>query len=371
MSEPTSRPRARRSKEPRVVKGMPTVQLSREEFEQRFFQRFYDPAFDGVRTQLAEVADVAWRNYVEYHKSPRTRRAGRAFHDPDFELSIEWLETRARIREAERAWKNPRSRSRILLINGSSRSDQTCPGEISKSYRLAKLAQRAIEREPRFEVDFLDLSRLAPEYGRTILPCKACVSSAMPLCHWPCSCYPNHAMGQVQDWMNEIYPRFSRAHGVMIVTPVNWYQAPSVLKLMIDRLVCADGGNPDPTSTRGKNPMLAKKIELAGWSYPKHLAGRAFAVVVHGDAAGVEELRRILCDWLTDLELIQAGASAAVGRYLGYYRPYATSHEDLDQDRALQAETRAAARSLVETVRQIRSGHYEAPDAELTAPRMK
>jgi multimeric flavodoxin WrbA len=360
-----------RSREPRVVEGMPSVQLTRQEFETRFYARFYDPSFDGVREQLAEVAEVAWKNYVDYHKSPRTRRAGRGFREPDFELPIEWLETRAQIRAAERAWKAPRSRSRILLINASPRSNHTCPGEASKSHRLAKLAQRAIEREPRFEVDFLDLSRLASEYGRTILPCKACVSTAMPLCNWPCSCYPNHAMGQTQDWMNEIYPRWSRAHGVMIVTPVNWYQAPSVLKLMIDRLVCADGGNPDPTSTRGKNPALAKALELAGWSYPKHLAGRAFALVVHGDAAGVENLRRILCDWLTDLELIPAGASAVVGRYLGYYRPYATSHDDLDEDVALQAETRNAARSLVETVRQIRSGRYQAPDASLEAPRVK
>jgi len=360
----------RRSRKPRVVEGMPSVQLSRQEFVRRFFERFYDPAFDAVRAELEEVAEVAWRNYLEYHKSPRTRRAGRGFREPGFQLPLEWLDARARIRAAEREQRSPRSRSRILLINASSRSDQTCPGEMSKSYRLAKLAQRAIERE-RCEVDFLDLSRLAAEAGRMILPCKACVSSAMPLCHWPCSCYPNHALGQTQDWMNEIYPRWSRAHGVMIVTPVNWYQAPSVLKLMIDRLVCADGGNPDPTTTHGKNPLLAKQIELRGWSYPKHLAGRAFAVVVHGDAAGVETLRRILCDWLTDLELIQAGPSAALGRYLGYYRPYATSHDDLDEDKALQAETRAAARSLVEAVRQIRSGRYRAPDAGLPAPRAK
>jgi multimeric flavodoxin WrbA len=84
----------------------------------------------------------------------------------------------------------------------------------------------------------------------------------MPLCHWPCSCYPNHALGQVNDWMAEIYPKWVAAHGVMIVCPVNWYQAPSTLKLMIDRLVCADGGNPDPTSTGGKDPRRAKALEL-------------------------------------------------------------------------------------------------------------
>ena len=136
----------------------------------------------------------------------------------------------------------------------------------------------------------LDLSRLTSEYGRIIYPCKTCVSTAMPLCHWPCSCYPNHALGQVSDWMNEIYPMWAAAHGMMIVCPVNWYQAPSSLKLMIDRLVCADGGNPDPTSTARQGPADApRQLELNGWPYPRHLAGRVFSVVVHGDAAGVEQ----------------------------------------------------------------------------------
>ncbi len=54
----------------------------------------------------------------------------------------------------------------------------------------------------------------------------------------------------------------------MIVTPVNWFQATSPLKLMMDRLVCADGGNPDPTLTHGKDPAKAKAEELKGWHYP-------------------------------------------------------------------------------------------------------
>jgi multimeric flavodoxin WrbA len=220
-------------------------------------------------------------------------------------------------------------------------------------------------------VDFLDLSVLVSEYGRVIYPCKACVSTAQPLCHWPCSCYPNHALGQTQDWMNEIYPRWVAAHGVLIVTPVNWYHVPSVLKLMIDRLVCADGGNPDPTATHGKNAAEAKAIELTGWDYPKHLAGRAYAVVVHGDVAGAGEVKYALCDWLDWMGLIRAGSSGALDRYIGYYEPYATSHDALDRDEAVQTETRNAALSLVERVRQIRNGRYEPPDAELTPPRKK
>jgi multimeric flavodoxin WrbA len=361
----------KRARKVRVVTGMESAALSRAEFERRFREQFYDPRFDALSTQIDALTEIAWKNYHESRKSPRTRKAGRAFADAEFELPIEWLETRKEIHAAERRQRDPKQKSRILIVNGSSRSDQTCPGEASKSYRLAQIARRTLEKQRHCETDFLDLSRLASEYGRVIHPCKSCVSTAMPLCNWPCSCYPNHGLGQARDAMNSIYPRFAAAHGVMFVTPVNWYQAPSVLKLLIDRLVCADGGNPDPTSTGGKDPERAKELELAGWDYPRHLAGRAFAVVVHGDAAGVEDLRRILCDWLTDMHLIQAGPKAALGRYLGYFQPYATSHDDLDEDRALQEEVRNAALSLIETVRRIRGGRFRPPGANLDEPRKK
>src|SRR5690606_17091446 len=165
---------------------------------------------------------------------------------------------------------------------------------------------------------------------------------------------PNHALGQVNDWMNEIYPRWVAAHGILIVTPVHWYQAPSVLKLMIDRLVCADGGNPDPTRTGGKDPARAKALELEGWAYPRHLAGRTFGVVVHGDTDGVETLRRSLVDWLEEMHLVNAGRTAEVGRYLGYFEPYATSHDALDRDDALRIEVENAARALVDAVAALR-----------------
>src|SRR5712692_6335901 len=350
---------------------MPSVQLTKAEFAERFRSRFYDPAFDEVSEEIEKIIEKAWDGYHQYRKNPRTRRAGRGFADPDFKLPMEWLETRKAIQAAEKWQKTSQSPARILLINGSSRTDQSCPGEMSKTFRLVTMAKQVISRVRGFEVDLLDLSRLTSEYGRVIYPCKACVSTAMPLCHWPCSCYPNHAMGQVGDWMAEIYPRWVAAHGIMIVCPVNWYQAPSSLKLMIDRLVCADGGNPDPTSTGGKDPKRAKALELNGWHYPRHLAGRVFSVVVHGDASGVEDLTRMLTDWLTDMKLIPAGNSAIVGSYIGYYRPYATSHDDFDKEKAFHEETRNAARSLVRAVKLLRRGELKLPDASLRDPRQK
>ncbi len=354
-----------------VRKGMPSVQLDKEEFARRMRAHFCDPAFASVADEIDKIIDVAWSGYDDYRKAPRTRPAGPGYADPGYDLSVEWIEASETIRRAEEQQKSPKARSRILLINGSPRSDQTCPGEMSKTWRLTEIAQEVIAAEQGFECDLLDLSRLTSEYGRVILPCKACVSTAMPLCHWPCSCYPNHAIGQTGDWMNEIYPRWAAAHGVMIVTPVHWYQAPTVLKSMIDRLVCADGGNPDPTSTSGKDPQKAKRIELDGWDYPRHLAGRVFSLIVHGDAAGTEALRRSLADWLSDLGLIAAGHEATLDRYIGYYEPYAISHAALDDDVSLQEETRNAARALIEAIGLMRAGRLPQPGASLRAPRPK
>jgi multimeric flavodoxin WrbA len=356
---------------PKVRKQSKYIPLTKDEYRSRFLHRYFDPAFDDVKPELDKIFERAWDGYINYRKAPRTRKAGAEFKDPHYDLSTEWIEARDAIREAAQRHEDPASPSRILVVNGSSRSEHSCPGEISKTLRLAQRAKAAIEALGGFEVDLLNMYALTDEPMKAIHPCKACVSTAMPLCHWPCSCYPNHAMGQTNDWMAELYPRWVAAHGVFVLCPVNWYQAPSSLKLMIDRLVCADGGNPDPTTTQGKDPALAKKLELEGWPYPRHLAGRAFAVMTHGDAGGPEELRRQLADWLSDIGMVQAGDAGLVDGYIGYYKPYATSHDELDADRDLFAEVENAAKSLAALVKQIRSGDYRAPDEGLKDPRPK
>lgn len=177
-------------------------------------------------------------------------------------------------------------------------------------------------------------------------------------------------MGQTQDWMNEIYPMWVAAHGVLIITPVNWFQVSSPIKLM-DRLVCADGGNPDPTRTEGKDAALAKQIELEGWPYEQHLKGRLFSVVVHGDVEGAENVRRSLADWLRSIGLRSAGASGEIDRYIGYWKPYATSHAELDQDNDVQEEVRNVARTLLEAVLAQRIGTMTTAGAALEPPRHK
>lgn len=353
-----------------VRKGQFPGKLSREAFRAHFQQSFVDPLFAPERTAIARLEAIAWQAYQESRKAPMTRKAGPEYADPDYDLSVDWLTARAAVIEAEKRQKDPATPSQVLVICAAARNDGSCPGEMSKTYRLARHAA-AMLANASFVVDFLDLSRLTSEYGRKIHPCKACVATAMPLCHWPCSCYPNHSLGQADDWMNEIYPKWVAAHGILIVTPVYWYQAPSPLKLMMDRLVCADGGNPDPTSTSGKNAAKAKALELAGWGYPKHLAGRTYGLVVHGDVAGAEGVRHALADWLQWMGLIAAGSRALLDRYVGYYEPYATSHDTLDRDAALLEEVANVARALTEAVGNLRRGELTQPGAGLNDPRPK
>ncbi|HVK42346.1 MAG TPA: flavodoxin family protein [Phenylobacterium sp.] len=355
---------------PEPRKGMPSPELTREQFRERYLSAFADPAFEPLAAELEKIVAVAWDGYSSARKAPRTQKAGPDYADPDYDLAIDWIRTKAAIEAAQARHEDNNGPCRVLLINASSRSEHTCPGEMSKSYRLAAISEEVI-RSQGAEVNLLDLSRLASEYGREIHPCKACFSTSAALCHWPCSCYPNYSLGQVHDWMNDIYPMWVEAHGVMIITPVNWYQVSSPLKLMMDRMVCADGGNPDPTLTHGKDAKKAKAVELAGWDYPKHLEGRVFSVVVHGDVEGAENVRRSVSDWLRFMDLVPAGVNAELDRYIGYWKPYATSHDELDADQAIQEEVRNAARTLVEAAQAKHAGKLLMAGRELKSPRQK
>ena len=353
-----------------VRKGQAPPAMARDAFRERFRARFHDPAFRAEDAALDRLEEIAWQAYCGARKSPVTHKAGPGFADPDYDLSVEWDDTRKRLEAAQRKWGEPQTPSRVLVINGSPRNDGTCPGEMSKSFRLAKIACEVLEAAG-LETDLLDLSLVASGYDHHIHPCKSCVSTAMPLCHWPCSCYPNHELAQVNDWMAEIYERWVSAHGVLLVTPTHWYAMSSPLKLMMDRLVCADGGNPDPTSTSGKDAEKAKELELKGWDYPQHLAGRVYGVVVHGDVTGIAGNRRILSDWLDWMGLVDAGAKARLDRYIGYYEPYATSHAALDRDHAVQEEVRNAARAVAQAVGLLRAGQLATPGKNLKRPRAK
>jgi len=93
-------------------------------------------------------------------------------------------------------------------------------------------------------------------------------------------------------------------------------------------------------------------------------------VVVHGDVEGAENVRRSISDWLRFMQLEPAGPLAEIDRYIGYWEPYATSHDALDADRAIQDEVRNAARALAEAVAKRRD-RRDVIGAQLEQPRQK
>ena len=106
-----------------VRKGMPSVELSREEFEKRYRSRFADPAFEALQRELEAIIEAAWDGYSNSRKAPVTRKAGPGFADPAYDISVDWLAAREAILTAQRRHDAADETPRILLINGSSRSD--------------------------------------------------------------------------------------------------------------------------------------------------------------------------------------------------------------------------------------------------------
>lgn len=82
--------------------------------------------------------------------------------------------------------------------------------------------------------------------------------------------------------------------------------------------------------------------------------------------APVRLTRRALCDWLSSMKLQPADAEeAALDRHIGYWQPYALSHDELDADEAVQQEVRNAA------IERACAGSLTPIGAQLPVPREK
>lgn len=179
---------------------------------------------------------------------------------------------------------------RVLIIAGSDRRQYNCPGVDSKARTLLLRMAEGLPRE--WEIDYEDLGNV---YGRArIQSCNACVSTAMPLCVWPCNCYePGNEDEPDLLWDLDMYARLDLADAWAIIGPVNWYGPTSNLKLMFDRLVCANGGNPKEELIDHKNPEKAMALEHAPeWSALSlnHLEGRTAAFFCYSDG-GADEMQ--------------------------------------------------------------------------------
>ena len=177
---------------------------------------------------------------------------------------------------------------RILIIAGSGRKQYNCPGVDGKARMLMMKMADMLPQE--WEIDYEDLSNA---YGRAhIQSCNACVSTSMALCVWPCNCYKKNSSAEADFmWNTDLYARLDMADAWAIIGPVNWYAPTSNLKLMFDRLVCMNGGNPDERLIGHKDPEKAVVLEhTALWKElsVNHLEGRTAGFFCYGDGGGDE-----------------------------------------------------------------------------------
>jgi len=178
---------------------------------------------------------------------------------------------------------------RVLLIAGSQRRLHSCPGLDSKARAL--MLRMAAMMPPGWQVDTEDIGN---EHGKPkIQSCNACVSSSMALCVWPCNCYGPGSENQPDlMWNLDLYGRLARADAWAVIGPVNWYGTSSNLKLMFDRLVCMNGGNPRPDLIDKKDTLKAQALERSSlWREisRNHLSGRTAAFFCYGDDGANEE----------------------------------------------------------------------------------
>lgn len=208
---------------------------------------------------------------------------------------------------------------RVLVIAGSDRRQYNCPGVDSKARTL--MLRMADRLPPEWEIDLEDLGNV---YGRArIQSCNACVSTSMALCVWPCNCYERGSKDEPDlMWDLDLYARLDLADAWAIVGPVNWYGPSSNLKLMFDRLVCMNGGNPREDLIGHKDPERAMKLERsARWAElsRNHLEGRTAAFFCYGDGGGDE---------------LGADGRPRILRHKSYFDPETEPFEDMRQTHA-------------------------------------
>jgi len=177
---------------------------------------------------------------------------------------------------------------RIFVVAGSSRRVTNCPAADSKAKFFSERIKEKLPND--WIVDIFNISNdyVIPK----IQSCNACVSTSMALCVWPCNCYKRHSFFEPDlMWDEDIYGRICAADAILICAPINWYGPTSSIKLMFDRLVCANGGNPREDLINHKDGTLAAKLEHSDeWKdlSLNHLEGKTAAFFVYGDGGGDE-----------------------------------------------------------------------------------
>jgi len=195
------------------------------------------------------------------------------------------------------ATKDNQPNVRILAIQGSPRTRDSCSGGDSKTAFLLKEAVKDIPKD--VKIDLLDLRVMDTE--PQVRPCKGCIGTANGLhCHYPCSCYDKNDGTDDLMFQQNVYERFEKADGFVVFTPVHWYGPSSQVKALFDRLVCIN-----LTLTREqakdimgkdiKDPNKTTKLEQSGQHrdlLKNHYEGKTAAFFIHGDDGANDYVQR-------------------------------------------------------------------------------
>jgi multimeric flavodoxin WrbA len=176
----------------------------------------------------------------------------------------------------------------LLIFQGSPRSKNSCADYESKSERVSKYIFGNWSEY--FNIEIIDLS----VGDITISPCKGCVSTSNGMhCHWKCTCYSKGMETPDLIYEKDIYEKLEKCDAFLVISPINWYSVSSQVKLLFDRLVCA---NLTLTKDQAvdllggiqniKNSDITGPAEMSGdykGLLKNHLEGKVASFYIHGD----------------------------------------------------------------------------------------
>jgi len=179
-------------------------------------------------------------------------------------------------------------RRNILLFSGSARHKSNCPGQDSKTMKMIK----ELDIPNDFDFEIIDLS--IRDDNPIIQPCKGCISTAGGAqCNFPCNCYTKNNK-EKPDYMHDkdIYNKLKKCDAFIVFAPINWWNVPTQVKSMFDRLVCASltmtvkqaieifgkDGVKDISKTK-KFSQTKEYQEIV----KNHLEGKIGSFFIHGD----------------------------------------------------------------------------------------
>lgn len=275
------------------------------------------------------------------------------------------------------ATKNNSDKIKIVAIQGSPRTKNSCSGGDSKTGYLMQKALGSLPKDVKVTVLDLKVEDNKPQ----VRPCKGCIGTANGFqCHYPCSCYSKN--DGTNDFMYEedVYKKMEDADGFVVFTPVHWYGPSTQLKALFDRLVCVNltlsiEDAKDIMGKEYKNPKVTTETELTG-KYrdllKNHYEGKVGAFFIHGDdGANDYNDRRIPLslidhkdgDYLHPKEAIApivmqcrysgifVPENCIEGVVFGYKKPYAQNNIDARKSEQLIEKAGKLVNNLIKEIR--------------------